>query len=165
MVSNHSCTLYQTEEMKADWIACKTTSFVVFHFRLHWWIWFFPKLLLHYYLHHTLLLSSLRIFSVTVNTKIWKRSEDHRFFFPQYSNNFFYIKHVLVAVILKKLVSPKRVLWSIVDLLTSFIILEYILVLIMLLLGIRDRGPPVHQFPLITIKCYPSQRKLLLLYY
>ena len=59
MVSNHSCTLYQTEEMKADWIACKTTSSVVFHFRLHWWIWFFPKLLLHYYLHHTLLLSSL----------------------------------------------------------------------------------------------------------
>lgn len=139
MVSNHSCTLYQTEEMKADWIACKTTSFVVFHFRLHWWIWFFPKLLLHYYLHHTLLLSSLRIFSVTVNTKIWKRSEDHRFFFPQYSNNFFYIKHVLVAVILKKLVSPKRVLWSIVDL---FIILEYILVLIMILLA----GIEGHQF-------------------
>lgn len=139
MVSNHSCTLYQTEEMKADWIACKTTSFVVFHFRLHWWIWFFPKLLLHYYLHHTLLLSSLRIFSVTVNTKIWKRSEDHRFFFPQYSNNFFYIKHVLVAVILKKLVSPKRVLWSIVDL---FIILEYILVLIMVLLA----GIEGHQF-------------------
>ena len=136
MVSNHSCTLYQTEEMKADWIACKTTSSVVFHFRLHWWIWFFPKLLLHYYLHHTLLLSSLRIFSVTVNTKIWKRSEDHRFFFfPEYSNNFFYIKHVLVAVILKKLVLPKKVLWSIVDLLTSFIILEYILVLIMLLLA------------------------------
>lgn len=142
MVSNHSCTLYQTEEMKADWIACKTTSFVVFHFRLHWWIWFFPKLLLHYYLHHTLLLSSLRIFSVTVNTKIWKRSEDHRFFFPQYSNNFFYIKHVLVAVISKKLVSPKRVLWSIVDLLTSFIILEYILVLIMVLLA----GIEGHQF-------------------
>ena len=142
MVSNHSCTLYQTEEMKADWIACKTTSFVVFHFRLHWWIWFFPKLLLHYYLHHTLLLSSRRIFSVTVNTKIWKRSEDHRFFFPQYSNNFFYIKHVLVAVILKKLVSPKRVLWSILDLLTSFIILEYILVLIMVLLA----GIEGHQF-------------------
>lgn len=126
--------------MKADCIACKTTSSVVFHFRLHWWIWFFPKLLLHYYLHHTLLLSSLRIFSVTVNTKIWKRSEDHRFFFPEYSNNFFYIKHVLIAVILKKLVLPKKVLWSIVDLLTSFIILEYILIML-LLAGIEG-----HQF-------------------
>ena len=102
MVSNHSCTLYQTEEMKADWIACKTTSSVVFHFRLHWWIWFFPKLLLHYYLHHTLLLSSLRIFSVTVNTKIWKRSEDHRFFFSRVFQQFFLHKARTCSCYIKK---------------------------------------------------------------
>ena len=165
MVSNHSCTVYKTEEMKADWIACKTTSSVVFHFRLHWWIWFFPKLLLHYYLHHTLYFHHLGSSLLQWITKYEGEVRITVFFFPRVFQQFFYIKHVLVAVILKKLVLPKKVLWSIVDLLTSFIILEYILVLIMLLLGIRDRGPPVHQFPLITIKCYPSQRKLLLLYY
>lgn len=164
MVSNHSCTLYQTEEMKADWIACKTTSFVVFHFRLHWWIWFFPKLLLHYYLHHTLLLSSLRIFSVTVNTKIWKRSEDHRFFFSPVFQQFFlhkartcscYIKKACItqksSLIYRRPVDQFYNPW--IHFGSNYGTFS------------RDRGPPVHQFPLITIMCYPSQRKLLLLYY
>lgn len=164
MVSNHSCTLYQTEEMKADWIACKTTSSVVFHFRLHWWIWFFPKLLLHYYLHHTLLLSSLRIFSVTVNTKIWKRSEDHRFFFSRVFQQFFlhkartcscYIKKACInqksSLIYRRPVDQFYNPW--IHFSSNYVTFS------------RDPGPTVHQFPLITIKCYPSQRELLLLYY
>lgn len=164
MVSNHSCTLYQTEEIKADWIACKTTSSVVFHFRLHWWIWFFPKLLLHYYLHHTLLLSSLRIFSVTVNTKIWKRSEDHRFFFfPSIPTFFLHKARTCSCYIKKGCITQKSSLiyrrpvdqfynpW--IHFSSNYVTFS------------RDRGPTVHQFPLITIKCYPSQRKLLLLYY
>lgn len=164
MVSNHSCTLYQTEEMKADWIACKTTSFVVFHFRLHWWIWFFPKLLLHYYLHHTLLLSSLRIFSVTVNTKIWKRSEDHRFFFSRVFQQFFLHKARTYSCYIKKacITQKSSLIYRrpVDQFYNPWIHFSFNYVTFS-----RDRGPPVHQFPLITIMCYPSQRKLLLLYY